>query len=181
MTGRDNRGSRIVRVVVVSPGDVPNERTAAQTVVDELNRGIAADRGLRLSLWRWETDVRPGLHLLGPQGLIDEAMGIHEADIVLGVFWKRFGTPTGDADSGTEHELRRAWAAWEQHGRPDVMVYFCNRPYAPRAMDELEQWQRVLEFQQSLTSRQLWWAYDDDRHFESQLREHLTRFVLTCV
>lgn len=41
-----------VRVVLVSPGDVAKERAAAQAVVDELNRSVAADRGLVLSLWR---------------------------------------------------------------------------------------------------------------------------------
>jgi hypothetical protein len=32
-----------------------------------------------------------------PQGLIDERMQIGDADIAIGIFWKRFGTPTGDA------------------------------------------------------------------------------------
>ena len=36
-------------------------------------------------------------------GLIDELMAIQDADVVVGVFWKRFGTPTAAADSGTEH------------------------------------------------------------------------------
>ena len=110
------RVEEVVRVVVVSPGDVERERGVAQTVVDELNRGVARVRGCRLALWRWEIDARPGMHLHGPQGLIDEVMDIRDADIVVGVFWKRFGTPTGDADSGTEHELRRAWAAWRSRG-----------------------------------------------------------------
>jgi hypothetical protein len=122
---------RQIHVVVVSPGDVARERDVAQTVVDELNRGVARDRGCRLSLWRWEIDARPGMHLEGPQGLIDELMEIQDADVVVGVFWKRFGTPTGAADSGTEHELRRAWDAWQQQGRPEVMVYFCTRACAP--------------------------------------------------
>jgi hypothetical protein len=30
-----------MRVVVVSPGDVARERSVAQSVVDELNRGVA--------------------------------------------------------------------------------------------------------------------------------------------
>jgi len=106
----------VVRIVVVSPGDVAQERAVAQTVVDELNRGVAADRGCRLSLWRWETDARPGMHLQGSQELIDELMDIEDADVVVGVFWKRFGTPTGEAASGTEHELRRAWSAWQERG-----------------------------------------------------------------
>jgi hypothetical protein len=167
--------------VVVSPGDVARERAVAQTVVDELNRGIAADRGCRLSLWRWEIDARPGMHVEGPQGLIDELMQIQDADVVVGVFWKRFGMPTGAADSGTEHELRRAWVAWQEQGRPEVMVYFCTRAYSPRTADELEQWQRVLEFQQTLPEQQLWWRYRTVASFERLLREHLTTLVLSRV
>ncbi|HEY5871461.1 MAG TPA: formylglycine-generating enzyme family protein [Candidatus Tectomicrobia bacterium] len=47
--------------------------------------------------------------------------------MLLGIFWKRFGTPTADAGSGTEHEFLRACAAWQQHGRPQIMVYFNRR------------------------------------------------------
>lgn len=126
-------GQERIRVVLVSPGDVPKERAAAKRVFDELNRGIADHR---LALWRWETDARPGLHRDGPQGLIDELMDLSSADMIIGVFWKRFGTPTHDAESGTEHELRNAWAAWREHGRPDVMVYFNERPYAPERLEE---------------------------------------------
>jgi len=57
-----------IRMVVVSPGDVARERVVAQAVVDELNRGVAADRGCRLSLWRWEVDARPGMHLRARRG-----------------------------------------------------------------------------------------------------------------
>lgn len=170
-----------VQVVLVSPSDVADERGVVQAVVDELNRGIAADRGCRLSLWRWEADARPGVHPEGPQGLIDELMDIQHADLVVGVFWKRFGTPTTDADSGTEHELRHAWACWQEHGRPEVMVYFCQRPYFPKAADELAQWARVLAFRDALPDQQLWWAYETLGQFERLLREHLTRFLLSRI
>jgi tetratricopeptide (TPR) repeat protein len=166
-----------VRLVLVSPGDVARERAVVSAVVDELNRAVAADRGCQLSLWRWETHSRTGMHLQGPQGLIDELMEIEDADIVVGLFWKYFGTPTHESASGTEHELRRAWAAWRERGRPEVMVYFCRRAYAPRAPAELAQWQRVLEFQRDLPKEQLWWTYSTIHEFERLLREHLTRLV----
>jgi putative ubiquitin-RnfH superfamily antitoxin RatB of RatAB toxin-antitoxin module len=176
-----HRTEQRIQVVLVSPGDVTGERDVARTVVDELNRGVAADRGCRLSLWRWETDARPGMHLEGPQSLIDELMDIQYADVVVGTFWKRFGTPTGDADSGTEHELRRAWTSWSQHGRPEVMVYFCTRAYFPQTRDELAQWGRVLEFRDALPEEQFWWTYESVGQFEGLLREHLTRFVLSRI
>jgi len=136
---KDREDVRVVRVVVVSPGDVAAERAAAQLVID-----------------------------------------IQDADVVVGVFWKRFGTPTGEVGSGTEHELRRAWAVWQDDGHPDVMVYFCTRPYAPHTPEELAQWQRVLEFRDAPPEQQLWWwRYESVSQFGGLLREHLTRFVLT--
>jgi hypothetical protein len=113
----------VMRVVVLSPGDVAEERNTVALVVEELNRRVARSHSCLLSLWRWETDARSGMHIAGPQGLIDERMEIGDSDIAIGIFWKRFGTPTGDARSGTEHELRRAWDAWRENDRPDVMVY----------------------------------------------------------
>jgi hypothetical protein len=91
--------------------------------------------------------------------LVDELMDIQDADVVVGVFWKRFGTPTNEAQSVTAHELRRAWTAWQKEGRPEVMVYFCTRASSPNTVDELAQWQRVLEFRDELPKQQLFWKY----------------------
>jgi tetratricopeptide (TPR) repeat protein len=169
---------RVVRVVAVSPGDVMVERQRLGKVVDELNRHLAPAHGCLLSLWRWETDAHPGLHLEGPQGLIDVAMRIEDADVVVGIFWKRFGTPTLDAGSGTEHELRRAWSAWREKGRPQVMVYFCQRPYKLQSRTDVAQKQLVLSFRDGMPAQQLWWTYRSAGNFESSVREHLTAFVL---
>jgi hypothetical protein len=170
--------ARVVRVVAVSPGDVMGERKRLEKVVDELNRHLAPERGCLLSLWRWETDAHSGLHLEGPQGLIDVAMRIEDADVVVGIFWKRFGTPTLDAGSGTEHELRRAWSAWRENGRPQVMAYFCQRPHMPQSSVEAAQLQQVLGFRESMPEQQLWWTYTSIGDFEQAVREHLTAFVL---
>ena len=51
------REARTLRIVVASPSDVQAERDLLPGIIDELNRGIAADRGLRLELSRWETDA----------------------------------------------------------------------------------------------------------------------------
>ncbi len=173
-----DRDAEIVRVVVVSPDDVPAERKAVVSVVDDLNRRLAPAQGCRLSVWRWETDARPGLHLEGPQGLIDERMQISDADVVVGIFWTRFGTPTADAASGTEHQLRRAWAAWREHGRPDVMVYFCERSATPATSGEAERWLQVLRFREELPKEQLWWPYKHRIEFERLVRGHLEDVVL---
>ena len=105
-------------------------------------------------------------------------MQIADSDVVVGIFWKRFGTPTGDVQSGTEHELRNAWEAWRKNGRPDVMVYFSTQPASPTTSTELEQWHRVVKFREELPKEQLWWSYTDPVEFERLLRGHLEDVVL---
>jgi hypothetical protein len=136
----------LLRIVVASPGDVQAERDALPAALEELNRGIAATQGLRLELGRWETDAYPGFHPEGPQGLIDPILRIEDCDVLLGIFWKRFGTPTQEASSGTEHEFLRAYAAWQQHGRPQIMVYFNQKAAMPKTKAETDQWGQVLDF-----------------------------------
>ena len=48
---------KILHLVVASPGDVQAERDALPAILAEINRGIAAERGLRLGFVRWETDA----------------------------------------------------------------------------------------------------------------------------
>jgi formylglycine-generating enzyme required for sulfatase activity len=168
---------QILRIVVASAGDVHAERDTLPAIVEELNHGIAGERGLRLELARWETDAYPGFHPEGPQGLIDAVLRIEDCDILLGIFWKRFGTPTQDAQSGTEHEFRRAYEAWQQYGRPHIMVYFNQKAATPKTKAETDQWGQVLEFQRGFPKQGLWWPYRGTAQFEKLVRTHLTRFI----
>jgi hypothetical protein len=167
----------VLRIVVASPGDVQAERDALPAVLEELNRGIAAEHGLRLELGRWETDAYPGFHPQGPQGLIDPILRIEDCDVLLGIFWKRFGTPTTEAGSGTEHEFLRAYAAWQEHGRPQIMVYFNQEAATPKTRAETDQWGQVLEFQEHFPKEGLWWPYQGKEQFERLVRNHLTQFL----
>jgi ATP/maltotriose-dependent transcriptional regulator MalT len=168
----------ILRVIVVSPSDVQAERDALPRIIEEINRGVARSCGVYLQPWRWETDAFPGFHPAGPQGLIDEVMDIEDSDVVVGIFWKRFGTPTSDVKSGTEYELRRALESWTKNKRPQVMVYFSQEPYFPESSAELEQWKSVMDFKEDISQKGLCWPYRQDE-FESLVRNHLQSFVIS--
>jgi hypothetical protein len=63
---------RVFRVVLASPSDVQDEREAANFVVESVNRQLRdAAFAAVLELSRWETDAYPGVHALGPQGLMN--------------------------------------------------------------------------------------------------------------
>lgn len=172
-----NRMAKILRVVVASPADVQAERETVQAVVDELNKGVARDRNLRLEVSRWETDAYPGFHEDGAQGLIDPILKVQDCDVLIGIFWKRFGSPVKDAKSGSEHEILRAYEAWKKDRRPQIMVYFNQSPYKPKTAEEALQWGMVLNFQENLPKEGLWWPYEGNHNFEKLLRSHLRSFL----
>jgi hypothetical protein len=167
-----------VRIVIASPTDLKPERESLSAVIDELNRGIAADQGLSLELAAWETDAYPGFHALGPQGLIDSVLKIDEADVLIGVFWSRFGTAVYDGRSGTEHEILTAYEAWRKNRKPQIMIYFNEKPYSPKSREEADQRGRVLDFKKRFPDQGMWWAYKGKNAFERLVRQHLTSWLL---
>ena len=164
-------------LVVVSPSDVPEERDAVERVVDDINRDVARDRGLRLDVIRWEVDGFPGFHEKGPQGSLDPILGLDQADIVVGVFWKHFGTPTTDAESGTEHELQAAFRSWKARGRPQIMCYFNQQPYSLKSAKEAAQAAKVQGFKESYPREGLCYEYTGAHEFEEQLGDHLRNYL----
>jgi hypothetical protein len=172
------RETRTVRVVVASPSDVEAERGVIPEILKDINTWTVPLLEFRLEPWMWETEVYPGFHLRGPQGQIDESQRIEESQIVLGMFWKRFGTPTSDANSGTEHELRKAIAAWEAKGRPHIMIYFKEKEYYPRSKEDLEQQGLVFDFRDYCKPRGIVWPYKGELEFERSVRRHLS--LLMC-
>jgi small GTP-binding protein len=168
---------QVFRIVVASPGDVQTERDLLPSVIQEVNSHIAADRGLHLELYRWETDTHPGFHLDGPQGLIDALLRITDCDLLIGIFSKRFGTATTDGRSGTEHELSLAYESWKERGSPQIFVYFNERASNPKSTADIEQWGRVVAFKEKFPKEGLWWPYKGKIQFEKLVRNHLMNYI----
>ena len=109
-----------LHVLFASPNDVSNERDVVNEVIDDLNVSLRGSN-IRVELLRWETHSRPGLGS-DAQEVINRQLG-DEYDILIGVMWTRFGSPTKRAGSGTEEEFNLAFrpppaGATAQRSRP---------------------------------------------------------------
>jgi len=166
-----------LRVFVASPGDVLEERKRLREVIEELNRGIAEDKGLVLQFVGWETDAWPGIGR-DAQEVINREIGPY--DIFVGIMWKRFGTPTPRAGSGAEEEFDRAYSWWSEYGRPRIMLYFNTAPFSPLSTDEAELVAKVLAFKERTRDKgALYWEYNGPEEFERFVRQHLTKEILS--
>jgi len=164
-----------LRIFVASPGDVAKERDHASALAEELNRGVAAQAGFVLDLVRWETHVTPDMGR--PQQIVFDQQG--PIDIFVGIMWKRFGTPSGVAGSGTEEEFNQALASFQATGRPRMLCYFSSAPIEPPAtVEAAEQLLKVAQFRSRVESAGLKATYTTDVGFKEMLREHLQQILL---
>lgn len=162
-----------------SPSDVPDERKCLDQVIKELNDTVALLCGLRIELRKFETHSVPGLNDLGPQGQIDQTLKYAECDLLVGIFWSRFGSPVYDADSGTEHEIKHAVELWEKRKTPQVMLYFRTDPISPHNQADLKQYGKVLAFKEKLVEKGLYQPYSGASEFERLVRSGMAKYIIS--
>lgn len=142
-----------VRVFVASPGDVQFERDQLAKVVDDINwtlATLAPEKGVVLELIRWETHVAPGIGR-DAQDVVNRQIG--DYDIFVGIMWKRFGTATTVAGSGTDEEFQRAYARWQENPSLPILFYFSEAPTSPKTKEEITQLAKVIEFRDELAGK----------------------------
>ena len=169
-------GKRI-RVFVASPSDVQRERDLLLGIINELNRtcdSLLGQAMVRLELLRWETNTFPDVGRA--QALITEQIG--DYDIFIGILWKRLGTPTGTAASGTIEEYETAYGRWQETGRPHICFYF-NRAASspPRSVPDAEQLVGVARFREQLETKAFVREYDGPDMFADTVRPQLAQIV----
>lgn len=128
----------------------------------EWNLQHGAQCGARVELVNWRTHTRPAAGGR-PQALINR-QAFDACDVVVAIFWARFGSPTGRAASGTVEEIERGIKQ-----RKQVLVYFCNRPTQGTKTGRA----RVERFRRDFGAKALYCDYSDVGSFERLLRSHL--------
>src|SRR6478752_1527112 len=94
-----------IKVILVGPSDVIEEIKIIKNVLEKINTNYKpANDGLEFESLSWLTDASLGISPI-PQLRIDKDLDFETADLVIGTFWTKFGTPVLDAKSGTEHEI----------------------------------------------------------------------------
>lgn len=114
----------VFNVLIVSPGDVKDEREIVRETIHEWNAAHSRFRSLILYPVGWETHSHPSMSER-PQGVLNDQI-VKDADLLVAVFWTRIGTPTGQAASGSVEEIERHMEA----GKP-AMIYFSSVPAPP--------------------------------------------------
>lgn len=157
--------ANVVSVMIASPGDVTKERELVRGIIHEMNDLNASNSKTVLLPVGWETHSAP--ELAGRAQEIINKNVLDKCDLLVGVFWTRLGTPTGESESGTVEEIKRHVDA----GKP-AMIYFSSAPVAPEFLDQ-EQWKALTAFKDWCKGRGLIEQYDSVAGFVEKFRRQL--------
>lgn len=166
----------ILKIFVASPQDVTEEREVLEDVVHELNGTWADTLGIRLDVVRWETRTAPGLGK-DPQDVINKQIS-DSYDILIGIMWTRFGTPTPRAGSGTEEEFLRAYKRYkEDPNSVEIMFYFKTKPISPVDVDP-DQLKAISKFRSELEDLGGFYSkFGSIEEFRNSITRHLSMTV----
>ncbi len=171
--------TKIYKCFIASPSDTSKEREICDKVFMEINSTIGESMNFRVESRKWEQDVFPAFGI-DSQDVINNQIG-SDFNIFVGIMWKKFGTPTNRADSGTEEEFINAHKQWEQNKDIDLMLYFNKE--APELDDiDTEQLEKVREFSKKVAGLGgLYYVYNGAAQFETDFKKHIQKVLLNKV
>lgn len=161
--------ARVIELMIASPSDVEEERAIARSEIYGWNSLYSREENMVLLPIDWKTHATPDLSR-SAQDHINETV-LARADMLIGVFWTRVGSPTEKAISGSVEEIERHVAA----GKP-AMLYFSNRPVPPDAVDS-HQVENLREFREWAQKRGLIETFTTLEDFRGKIRSHIARKV----
>src|SRR5258708_5469419 len=134
--------TRKIRIFVSSPGDVPDERAIAISILEQLSYDPLLRDKITIEIVAWDkSSGAPMLASMTPQEAINQGLPRpSDCEIVIAIFWSRMGTPLPFPDykkpngehylSGTEWEFLDALDSAKRSGNrgdslilPQIVVY----------------------------------------------------------
>ena len=168
---------RMFRIILSSPSDLQAERKIVMRVVDEIN-GLYKSTNIGLDLVMWETDVPPRTDLQPGQKNIDEVLHYESVDLLIGLFYKKLGTPTLGAESGTVHEIDEAINSFKERQSPEIKLYFKEATFTKAKKEELSEYLRLQEKkEQYMKLGGIVQEFKTTAEFEKNIRKHIMWFV----
>jgi hypothetical protein len=131
----------VFECLIISPGDVTDERRAVAEEIMRWNGTSGRSIGAIVAPAMWETHARPA-QTAAAQDVINEQL-VDDCDFGIALFWSRLGTPTAKSASGAAEEMERLKTQTK-----DVLVYFKTasipQPVDVKEYERLEQYRKGI-------------------------------------
>jgi tetratricopeptide (TPR) repeat protein len=181
-----------IRIFISSPGDVFEERTLAQRVIERVQAEFSGRAVLDPIFWEHEP-------LLATDTFQTQISMPSEADVMVAILWSRLGTRLprdftrkdgSRYQSGTEFEFEDAVEGFRANGKPQLLVYRKMAKASVQLDDEAALMDRIDQKRKLDTFINNWFHHNEDgslkaafhpfetpSEFEQALERHLRKMV----
>ncbi|MEP7173353.1 MAG: DUF4062 domain-containing protein [Aestuariivirga sp.] len=169
-----------IRVFLASPGDLREERIAANAMVDHINKMLSDFEGYHVDLVGWE-DTLPQYGRA--QAVINQ--DLETCELFVGILWERWGTPPskhGLYTSGFEEEYEIAITSRREKNRPEIFLFL--KDMDPKLLRSPgEETKKILAFRENLiASKEIKFETTKDvRDFELKFMHAIVAYVQRLV
>ena len=155
--------------LLISPGDVAEERDALTDLANNWNAQIGKALDARVEMVRWEMHGVPDLSG-EPQEVLNKQI-VDGCDLGIALFWSRLGTATKDHPSGSFEEIQRLL---DRGCR--VMVYFKQGAIPQRQLDT-KQFDALQKIKKDLMKKGIVSTFEDKHDLTQKVQLHLTSVI----
>ncbi len=152
-------------LLISCPLDVVDYIPIIETTINRFNNSYGRLNNIIIRTYHWSKDTYSeiGDH---PQVLFNNQV-LNNMDIVIGIFWTKFGEPTKDYNSGTEEEIERMISKKKQ-----VFLYFLDFPVPPSQFKQ-SQFDKLNAFKEKYRDESIYFIISDENTLINKLRENL--------
>ncbi len=136
-------------------------------LVQEWNIFHGRSRNAVLEAVMWETHSVPEFGER-PQAILNRQL-VDSCDALIGIFWTRLGSPSGEAPSGTIEEINRIHGA----NKPALLYFRTQRQLPPNV--DAAQLEALVAFKNACKIDSLFHEYDTLAEFNAKIRLGLIR------
>ncbi len=164
---------KVYDLLISCPSDIAPYVPQLETAVNYFNNHYGRNNkiGIRTIYWNKDTYATMGK---SPQDIINQQI-VENSDMIVGVFWTRFGTPTDKYESGTEEEVEKMIDMGKQ-----VFLYFLDKPIPPSSFNH-EQYSKISKFREKHKNDGIYFTLNDEISLSRKFYEHLELYFNSII
>lgn len=141
-------------LLISCQGDIEEFTSVIEEAVKKFNSLFGRTNNVLVNAKYWKEDSYPQMGDK-PQAILNRQL-VNECDMLIAVFWTKFGSPTDRYGSGTEEEIEEMISAGKQ-----VFLYFLDKP-CPPSKYSLD-YDNVKKFKEKCNRRGFYAEVSDER------------------
>ncbi len=135
-----NKNITLLKLLISCPSDIKEEVQILKDIISNQNNIFISSYRLVVQPIHWSSSSYSATGGSG-QGVLNKQI-VEDSDMLVALFWTKFGTPTINYLSGTEEEIMTMIENGKQ-----VFLYFLDYPIPPSEIDN-EQYQNIENFKE---------------------------------